>query len=79
MYDKEFLLFIYKRLAMKHGEDVSVDYMQKLRSIIDDTDPKQLTPNVTCNHKWSKLNDKLGFCEKCLITGKIKHVNKTEG
>ena len=46
MYDKEFLQCIHERLRVVHGENRNVDYMCKLRSIIEAYDPKTLTPNT---------------------------------
>jgi hypothetical protein len=46
MYDKDFLQWLYNRLHHEHGENKNVDYMRKLKSIIEATDPDQLTPNT---------------------------------
>lgn len=35
MTDKEFLQWIYNRMAKVHKEDVFFDYMQRLKKIID--------------------------------------------
>jgi len=48
MNDKEFLQWIHDRLENVHGENALVDYMHKLRAIINATDENKLTPNV-CN------------------------------
>ncbi len=46
MKDKEFLQWIHDRLQQVHDENENVDYMHKLRAVIEATDPDQLTPNV---------------------------------
>jgi hypothetical protein len=46
MSDKEFLQWIHDRLALVHGENESLDYMWKLRSIISSTQIDKITPNV---------------------------------
>lgn len=33
--DKEFLQWIYDRMKLVYGEDSNMDYMRKLKSIID--------------------------------------------
>lgn len=45
MFDKAFLTYIHERLLV-HGDPYNIDYMGKLRSIINATDPAQLTPNT---------------------------------
>jgi hypothetical protein len=56
MTDKEFLIWIHQRLRYVHKESPYVDYMWKLRSIIQETDPTKTTPNTvsTLNEmeKW---------------------------
>lgn len=47
MTDREFLDWLHQRLKFVHGEDERVDYMRKLRAIIDATPDDVLTPNVT--------------------------------
>lgn len=47
MTDKKFLQWIHDRLHYQHGEKVDVDYMHKLRAIINSTPDDQITPNVT--------------------------------
>lgn len=44
MKDKLFLAWIHERLELAHGESPHLDYMHKLRSIIDAMDPEQDTP-----------------------------------
>lgn len=46
MEDKVFLQWIYDRLIYKYGEDCRIDYMHKLKSIIEATPPDRLTPNT---------------------------------
>lgn len=46
MHDKEFLLRIHDRMIEVHGEKSDVDYMWKLRAIINDYPDGKLTPNV---------------------------------
>ena len=45
MKDKQFLSWIYKRLEKVHNESSNIDYMLKLKSIIDKMDPDKSTPN----------------------------------
>ena len=47
MIDKDFLQWIYNRLKSVHGENPNFDYMHKLKSIIEATDPDKVTPNVS--------------------------------
>jgi len=47
MKDREFLMWIHDRLRDVHNEDENLDYMYKLRSIIDTIDADQITPNIT--------------------------------
>ena len=42
MNDKEFLMWIYRRL-INHGEGSHVDYMRRLRAISEATDPEKKT------------------------------------
>ncbi len=46
MFDREFLIWLHQHLLHVGGEDYDVDYMGKLRSIIEATDPEQFTPNT---------------------------------
>lgn len=52
MEDKEFLIWIHERLRHVHKEDVNVDYMHKLRSIINATPEDKVTPNVASKQTW---------------------------
>jgi hypothetical protein len=46
MFDRDFLIWLHQRLLHQHGEDYNADYMGKLRSIINETFPGRLTPNM---------------------------------
>ncbi len=46
MKDKLFLAWLHERLELRHGEDHDIDYMSKLRSIIQVIPPDQETPNM---------------------------------
>ena len=46
MRDKEFLKWLYARLINVHKEDTMLDYMHKLKSIIESTDSDKTTPNT---------------------------------
>lgn len=35
MFDKDFLMWIYKRLEVVHGENINLDYMLKLQAKIN--------------------------------------------
>lgn len=59
MNDKEFLKWIYDRIHLHYDENPNVDYMHKLRNIIDSTDPKQITLNMVGGKKMS-INIGLG-------------------
>lgn len=52
MKDKDFLQWLYGRLVHVHNENVNMDYMLKLQSIIDNMDSETLTPNVV----YSSIN-----------------------
>ncbi len=54
MNDKEFLQWIHDRLENVHGESAMIDYMHKLRAIINATDSEKLTPNVCSSCKPNK-------------------------
>lgn len=45
MRDKLFLIWLHNRLEQTHGESKHTDYMNKLRSIIDQVDNAQFTTN----------------------------------
>ena len=47
MTDKQFLIWIHERLRLVHSENEHVDYMYKLRSIIESTPPEKYTPNTS--------------------------------
>jgi hypothetical protein len=46
MRDKDFLRWIHERLIHVHGENENVDYLMKLRSIVESTDAEKVTPNM---------------------------------
>jgi len=46
MKDKEFLLWLHDRLVYQHNENFNVDYMHRLRSIINDLPEDKETANV---------------------------------
>lgn len=46
MDDREFLIWMYERLHLVHGESEQADYMMKLRSIIEGMKPGEFTPNT---------------------------------
>ena len=46
MKDCHFLTWLYIRLLKVHGEPENIDYMGKLRSIIEAYDPNAETPNT---------------------------------
>jgi hypothetical protein len=49
MKDKEFLQWLHERLSQVHKENVDVDYMYKLRAIIDSYPEDKVTPNACVN------------------------------
>lgn len=46
MKDRDFLMWLYQRMINIYKEDPLIDYMWKLRSIINSTDKNQYTPNT---------------------------------
>ena len=46
MKDKLFLIWLHERLVKVHGESLYVDYMHKLRAIIQATPEDRETPNA---------------------------------
>ena len=46
MTDKEFLIWLHKRLEHVYKESPNMDYMHKLRAIIQTIDPNKVTPNT---------------------------------
>ncbi len=62
MKDREFLQWIHDRLKTKHGENVNVDYMHRLRDIIDQY-PVEYDPNYgdnrlcECGHTYYRHFD----------------------
>ena len=46
MKDKEFLQWIYDRLRYQYDESIHIDYMNKLRNIIEHYDDEKVTPNI---------------------------------
>lgn len=57
MNDREFLIWLHYRLVEIHGEHPYVDYMWKLRSIIETMPEDQLTPN-NCSKSIQELEKK---------------------
>ena len=47
MNDKQFLTWIHERLIHEHNENRNMDYMWKLRAIIESMSEDQETPNTT--------------------------------
>lgn len=46
MNDKQFLTWIHERLVHVHNENNCIDYMWKLRAIIQAVPDEQVTPNI---------------------------------
>ena len=59
MKDKEFLKWLHQRLVLVHDENPMVDYLHKLRSIIEATPKDQHTPNVTMGNSIEEINERL--------------------
>jgi hypothetical protein len=59
MKDQEFLMWIHARLTEVHGESPLVDYMHKLRAIIEATPPDRYTPNVGHGNSLDDLRKKM--------------------
>ena len=55
MKDRDFLIWIHERLTKVHGEDELVDYMHKLRAIINATNPNLTTPNCCLENSIKEL------------------------
>jgi hypothetical protein len=47
MTDQQFLWWVHERLVYQHGNHELMDYMHRLRSIIDMTHPDRVTPTMT--------------------------------
>ena len=56
MSDKEFLIWLHHRLTEVHGEDEMFDYMNKLRSIIEQMDDAQHSLN-NCDKNIQQLSN----------------------
>lgn len=46
MRDRAFLEWLAQRLVNVYGESPDVDYVTKLQSIAEATDPDKVTPNI---------------------------------
>jgi len=55
MTDKQFLIWIHERLEHVHGEKPIVDYMHKLRAIINSIDSDKVTPNLSSSNSIEEL------------------------
>ncbi len=44
--DKDFLEWIYDRLKYQYDESIHIDYMRKLKCIIEAYDKDKITPNI---------------------------------
>ena len=60
MKDRDFLMWLHERLEHVHGESPVVDYMYKLRAIIQATDPEKTTPNIGMHNSLAALKKELG-------------------
>jgi len=59
MHDRDFLIWLHKRLTEKHGESAACDYMHKLRAIIRSTPADRITPNVATSNSLQELLEQL--------------------
>ena len=57
MSDKEFLIWLHHRLTEVHGENEMFDYMNKLRSIIEQMDDDQHSLNNCCKNIQELSNE----------------------
>jgi len=64
MNDKQFLGWIHDRLLYVYKENGYMDYMHKLRAIIEATPEGQTTPNVA-SYKEQKGGPIMEHCVKC--------------
>ena len=60
MKDREFLIWIHERLEHVHGENRLIDYMHKLRAIIEATPADQESINYARYNNLSELVEVLG-------------------
>jgi hypothetical protein len=60
MLDREFLILVLARLHYVYGEEVELDYMTKLASIIDRTHPAQMSANVATSSRVRELIENHG-------------------
>lgn len=56
MKDRDFLLWVWYRMRNVYGESGNVDYMLKLKSIIEATDPAKVTPNTALSTREIRGN-----------------------
>jgi hypothetical protein len=56
MRDKDFLIWLHDRLEFTHHESYNVDFMYKLRAIINSTPEDKITPN--CDVEMPELSSR---------------------
>lgn len=57
MEDREFLIWLHKRLEYVHKENPLVDYMHKLRAIIEATPEGKVSPNCSGSNSLGDLRE----------------------
>lgn len=60
MKDRDFLIWLHRRLTEVHGESEIVDYMHKLRAIIKSTDKNKVTPNSGTGNSLDAMLKEIG-------------------
>jgi hypothetical protein len=81
MKDKLFLEWLHERLEHQHGENPMVDYMHKLRAIINTTPEDKITPNNNTGNglKRQSKNSVLAYDNiHWITTTSIKSMNCVE-
>jgi hypothetical protein len=59
MKDKDFLIWIHNRLTDIHHESPALDYMRKLRAIIQATPDDQETPDIGAGNNIKELLEEM--------------------
>lgn len=58
MKDRDFLVWLYKRLTIVHKERPTLDYMCKLRAIIKNTPKDRMSQNIDTDSPFEDLTEK---------------------
>jgi len=64
MNDREFLMWIHERLELVYGEDRYVDYMHRLRDIIENTPRRKHSKSRGVSNSLAELRQFLATSDK---------------